>query len=91
MPIDLMFGRPEDEPPQTATDYASVLQEQLERVHEFARGHMQLMSNRMKQRYDSNALLETCWNFLDFKNPVVNWTFASLASSSYCLPFFDRM
>ena len=25
---------------------------QLERVHEFARGHMQLMSNRMKQRYD---------------------------------------
>ena len=53
MPIDLMFGRPEDEPPQTATDYASTLQEQLERVHEFARGHMQLMSNRMKQRYDS--------------------------------------
>ena len=52
MPIDLMFGRPEDEPPQTATSYASVLQERLERVHEFARGHMQLMSNRMKQRYD---------------------------------------
>ena len=52
MPIDLMFGRPEDKPPQTATNYASVLQEQLERVHEFARGHMQLMSNRMKQRYD---------------------------------------
>ena len=53
MPIDLMFGRLEDEPPQTATNYASMLQEQLERVHEFARGHMQLMSNRMKQRYDS--------------------------------------
>ena len=28
------------------------LQERLERVHEFARGNMQLMSNRMKQRYD---------------------------------------
>ena len=53
MPMDLMFGRPEDEPPQTATNYASTLQEQLERVHEFAHGHMQLMSNRMKQRYDS--------------------------------------
>ena len=50
MPIDLMFGRPENEPPQTATNYASTLQERLERVHEFARGH--IMSNRMKQRYD---------------------------------------
>ena len=48
MPIDLMFGRPEDEPPQTAINYASTLQEQLERVHEFARGYIQLMSNRMK-------------------------------------------
>ena len=53
MPIDLMFGRPEDEPPQTATNYASVLQERLERVHEFARGHMHLnkskTSHLMKQ------------------------------------------
>ena len=47
-----MFGRPEDEPPQTTTNYASTLQERLERVHESAHGHMQLMSNRMKQRYD---------------------------------------
>ena len=35
-PID---GRPEDEPPQTATNYACSLQEWLERVHEFVRGH----------------------------------------------------
>ena len=47
-----MFGRPEDKPPQTTTNYASTLQERLERVHESAHGHMQLMSNRMKQRYD---------------------------------------
>ena len=52
MPIDLLFGKPENEPPQTATNYASTMQERLERVHEFARGHMQLMLNRMKQRYD---------------------------------------
>ena len=38
--------------PQTATNYASTLQERRERVHESARGHMQLMSNRIKQRYD---------------------------------------
>ena len=48
MPIDLMFDWPEDEPPQTAINYVSMLQERLDRVHEFARGHMQLMSNRMK-------------------------------------------
>ena len=46
---DLMFGRPEDKPPQTATSCASMLQEWLKRVHEFAHGKM---SNRMKQRYD---------------------------------------
>ena len=52
MPIDLTFGRPEVKPPQTATNSPSTLQERLERVHGFARGHMQLMSNRMKQQYD---------------------------------------
>ena len=29
MPIDLMLGSPDNEPPQTATNYASTLQEQL--------------------------------------------------------------
>ena len=52
LPIDLIFGRPEEEPPQTVTDYANMLHERLERVHHFAHDQLQLMSNKMKQRYD---------------------------------------
>jgi len=52
LPIDLIFGRPEEEPPQTVTDYTNMLHERLERVHHFAHDHLQLMSNKMKQRYD---------------------------------------
>ena len=52
MPIDLICGRPEEEPPQTVTDYANLLYERLDRVHQFAREHLQLMSDKMKQRYD---------------------------------------
>ena len=52
LPIDLIFGRPEEEPPQTVTDYANMLHERLERVHHFAHHHLQLMSNKMKQQYD---------------------------------------
>lgn len=52
LPIDLMFGRPEEEPAPTATDYANTLQDRLERVHNFARAHMQAKVDRMKQRYD---------------------------------------
>jgi len=52
LPIDLIFGRPEEEPPQTVTDYANMLHERLERVRHFAHDHLQLMSNKMKQRYD---------------------------------------
>ena len=36
LPIDLMFSRPEEEPPLTVTNYANALQERLERVHDFA-------------------------------------------------------
>ena len=39
MPIDLIFGRPEEEPPQTVTDYANLLYERLDRVHQFPREH----------------------------------------------------
>ena len=52
LPIDLMFGRPEEELPQTATDYTSALQERLERVYDFARAHLRVASDKMKQRYD---------------------------------------
>jgi len=36
LPIDLIFGRPEEEPPQSVTDYANMLHKRLERFHKFA-------------------------------------------------------
>ncbi len=52
LPVDLQFGRPEEEP-SPATKYAVALQEKIERVHDFARVHLRMMSDRAKRRYDS--------------------------------------
>lgn len=49
LPIDLIFGRPEEEPPALATGYAESLQERLELVHRFVRPHMEMQSDRMKE------------------------------------------
>ncbi len=43
LPIDLLIGRPEEEPKQLATDYADDLQQRLERVHEFVRSQLKLV------------------------------------------------
>ena len=53
LPIDLHLGRPEDEVSQHVSTYADELQAKMERVHEFARLHLQLRSDQMKERYDS--------------------------------------
>ena len=50
LPIDLAFGRP-TEAPQTTVEYANTLQEQMERVHDFARNHLRIMTDQMRQRY----------------------------------------
>ena len=52
LPVDLIFGRPEEEPHQGASDYAHALQERFERVHNFAREHLDTMTSRMKQKHD---------------------------------------
>ena len=52
LPVDLLFGRPEKEPTRLATDYADDLQQRLEKVHEFVRPQLQLVSDRMKERYN---------------------------------------
>ena len=39
-----------EEVPQTAGEYVSTLQEQLERIHGFARGHLQIMTDPMKPK-----------------------------------------
>ena len=53
LPIDLLVGRPEDEISHHHSTYAEELQTRLERVHSFARTHVQLRSDLMKERYDS--------------------------------------
>ena len=53
LPIDLLFGRPEEEPVQAAVEYTRTLQERMERVHQFARTQSQEMSSKMKERYDT--------------------------------------
>ena len=52
LPVDLIFGRPEEEPHQGTNDFARALQERVERVHHFARKHLETMSSKMKQKHD---------------------------------------
>jgi len=52
LPVDLSIGRPEEETFRSAHDYLITMQERLERIHDFAREHQNLMTDRMKQRYD---------------------------------------
>ncbi len=54
LPIDLHLGRPEDEVAQHVSAHADELQARMERVHEFARLHLQLRSDQMKDRYESS-------------------------------------
>ena len=48
--MDLLYTRPEEE--NLSTPYAEDLQEKLERVHAFARKHLEMSSDRMKRYYD---------------------------------------
>ena len=52
LPIDLFVGRPSEEVP---VHYAQQLHNRLERIHSFAREHLQLQSDKMKEHYDSHA------------------------------------
>lgn len=53
LPIDLIYGRPEEEPAQTVTEYATLMQEKMEQVHNFAWEHV-----KMKQRHNLNVVHE---------------------------------
>ena len=52
LPIDLLIGRPEDEEAHHTSTYAEELQSSVELVHNFARSHMQLKTDSVKERYD---------------------------------------
>ena len=55
LPIDLIYGRPDQEPSRSTSVYSENLEARLEQVQEFARSHLKLVSDRMKERYDSSA------------------------------------
>lgn len=54
LPIDLLYGHPEEEPVEPGARYALELQKKMEAVHHFARGRLQLMGDQMKQHYDAH-------------------------------------
>ena len=55
LPVDLFIGRPEDEQPVHKSDYARALLSRLEKVHDYARQHLKLKSDKMKSHYDLQA------------------------------------
>lgn len=54
LPGDLLFGKPKDKNIPVA-DYVKKLEERLEDIHQFTRQHINLVSDRMKARYDIRA------------------------------------
>ena len=55
LPIDLLFGCPEDETPNTTTIFSEELGKRLEQMHKFARTNLKVATDGMKERYDSMA------------------------------------
>ncbi len=53
LPVDLLYGRPEER--ENTTHYVEALQEKLDKVHDFARERIKLSSDRMKRYYDVRA------------------------------------
>ena len=56
LPIDLIYGRPDDNTKQCATEYGQTLQEDIDIAHEFARKKLELTASKMKTDYDVDAL-----------------------------------
>ena len=54
LPIDLVYGRPKEEPSPHRTDYVLQLQERLENVYQYARQQIKIKSDKMKLYYDAN-------------------------------------
>lgn len=54
LPCDLMFGRPSDAP-SSPDQYVRDLETRLEKIHSFARERIDIVSDRMKTRYDTRA------------------------------------
>ena len=60
MPVDIMFGRPDDQTKSDSTyaNYAVDLKESLACVHVFVHAHLNLSADKMKRRYDVGAVVD---------------------------------
>ena len=53
LPVDLLFSPPDvDKEGEGVSDYAQALQERIKRVHRYAREHLNIESERQRQKYD---------------------------------------
>ena len=52
LPVDLVYGRPEEMPSITASKFCQNLMQRLERINEYARNNLRVKSNFMKDKYD---------------------------------------
>ena len=55
LPVDLLFGHPEEEREPSPLEYIAHLQERIDKVHHYARANIQIASERMKEYYDTKA------------------------------------
>ena len=72
LPIDLALGIPETRISTCESEYAYQLENQLVRIHDFARCHMQISSKGMKNYYDkrTNFVELSVGDCVWFHNPV---------------------
>jgi hypothetical protein len=49
LPIDLLLGKPESQKYQNATEFAYELENRIVEMHDFAREHIKISSERMKR------------------------------------------
>ncbi|XP_028408217.1 uncharacterized protein LOC114530796 [Dendronephthya gigantea] len=55
LPIDLIYGKPPGEEVSVNTKYGKMLDDSLERAHEFARNQLIVSGERMKNNYDIDS------------------------------------
>ena len=72
LPVDLLFSPPDiDKEGEGVSNYAQALQEKIKRVHRYARKHLNIKSERQRQKYDQRLNQRTYdrGNAVWFYNP----------------------
>jgi hypothetical protein len=74
LPVDLVLGRPfQEKVYENAPDYVRDLENIVDKVHVFARSHMNMSSDVMKKTYDPTAKFISCPTIMrQWVTPVVS-------------------